>query len=144
MKIEAGNFGQEKRPKREVEGSMWTTLDKCSEKIFTEAEMLDVNSFPDFLIDGNHTQEKFIWIADVFRKNHVVFLDDKQEKVLAAGFSAPLHLENGKLPENGWEGGIEKIISDYEQKAKPNTLMALSASVLPEVSIVNKNVILHY
>jgi GNAT superfamily N-acetyltransferase len=108
---------------------VWMTLDKCSEEIFTKAEMLDVNSFPEFLVDNSHTKDKFIWLADVFKDSHIVFLDDKKERVLAVGFSAPMHLDDDALPENGWEGGVDKIISDYEQKKKPNTLMALSASV---------------
>ncbi len=122
--------GPENRIKNErvVEGIPWTTLEKCSREVFIAAEMLDDSSFPKFLIEGNHTESKFVGLINIFKEDGIVFLDDK-ENVLAAGFSAPLHLEHEELPKDGWEGGVKEIIDTYKQHKTPNTLMALSAVV---------------
>ena len=112
---------------RVANGSHWTTFDQCPDKVVAAARLLDIISFPYFLTD-NHTQHQFILVSERFKEDQIIFLDDTGEKVLAVGFSAPLHLAES-LPENGWEGGMNQIISDDQEGKKPNALMAFSASI---------------
>lgn len=119
-----------KKRDRIIDGYRWKTLDECSSEIFEKAESLDETSFPPFLTE-NHTNGQFEYLIKTFKKTGIVFLDNSGQKILAAGFSAPIHLGEN-LPEGGWEGTVNQIVSDYKDGREPNALVAFSISVSPD------------
>ena len=107
----------------------WETLADKPE-LAEAADSLDVASFPKFLT-GNWTNERYVAMEKAFADTHVVLTDDSGDKLLAGGFSAPIHLD-GVLPENGWEGGLEQALKDRADGKSPNALLAMSAFVSQE------------
>ncbi|MEU1853620.1 N-acetyltransferase [Streptomyces sp. NPDC019990] len=91
------------------------------------------DSWPEFVVQDLVGAAHFPRIAAELPE-YVLFAEDEQGEVVANAFSVPfaLHTEGrGRLPANGWDTVLVWAFSDLRRGVRPDTVSAVSVSVVP-------------
>ncbi len=100
--------------------------------LFEQQDKVCSEVWPEFMLHDPVANTYWMKFIEAFKKFQLLFIDE--DEILAVINTVPLHYDESinMLPDEGWDWGVMKSISDFEAGREPNVLMGVQI-------VVNKN-----
>ena len=100
--------------------------------LFERQDRICGEVWPEFMLHDTVANAYWMRFIEAFKKFQLLIMDENE--ILAVINTVPLHFDENIniLPDEGWDWGVSKSVSDFETGKQPNILMGVQI-------VVNKN-----
>ena len=100
--------------------------------LFERQDKICEEVWPEFMLHDTVANTCWMKFVEAFKKFQLLLMD--KNEILAVINTVPLHYDESinELPDEGWDWGVLKSLTDYETGKQPNILMGVQI-------VVNKN-----
>ena len=100
--------------------------------LFERQDKICEEVWPEFMLHDPVANTYWMQFIEAFKEYQLLIMDGRE--ILAVINTVPMHFEKSinELPDEGWDWGVKKSISDFKAGIKPNILMGVQI-------IVNRN-----
>jgi len=100
--------------------------------LFERQDRICEEVWPEFMLHDTVANNNWMKFIEAYKKFQLLIMDDNE--ILAVINTVPLHYDESisDLPDDGWDWGVLKSVSDFEAGREPDVLMGVQI-------VVNKN-----
>jgi len=97
--------------------------------LFEEQDRITGEVWPEFMLHDTVANSNWMKFVTVYKKYQLMIMDE--DEILSVINTVPLHYDKPiyDLPDEGWDWGVKKAVSDFEAGIEPNILMGVQIVV---------------
>lgn len=100
--------------------------------LFEKQDQIGSEAWPEFMLQDEIAHKYWMDFIEAYADLQILIIsDDGKDEIYAIINTIPLYFDQplDKLPDEGWDWGVEKGVLDYKNKLKPNYLMGIQVII---------------